>query len=173
LLSAVAAAPGASGGADALGLGLLGGLAIAVPLLALLPLALMMHAWRPAMVERVAHAHARRGTAALLIGAGTLLALLVLAGVLQKHKAGAVVAPLFALSVAWATVGLAGCSRRLGVRLADREIAPGRPGPLVIGWLVRCGAVAAPVLWPITAIYVVCTALGAPTVALFERNAER
>lgn len=170
-LVTVAAAAPKSGGADAFGLALLGGFAVGLPLLALLPLALMVHAWRPALVDRVAQAHARRGTASLLIGAGLLLALVVLSGILSKLHAGALLVPLTAGTVGWLTVGLAGCSRRLGQRLSGQTPAADRPGALVIGWLVRCGAAAAPAVWPVTAVYVIGTALGAPAVALFLKSA--
>lgn len=168
LVAAGVWAGGAQGG-DVAEFVFLVGLPIALGLVASLPAALMLHTWRPALIGRVARAYGERRTAALVIGAGVALGSLLVTAILMQHvwRLGMIVVTVL---YAYLLVGMAGCARRQGVRMAGGDPATddGRLlRPLVLGWLARAGATACPVLWPLLATYVACTALGAPVVALF------
>jgi len=160
---------GAASGGDILGLLFLAGLFGALTLLLSLPAGLVLHAWRPTWVGRVAEEYDRRGTAALLVGAGVLLGLLLVSGVLQSIGLGWLIAPLLLGAYALFLVGFAGCSRRQGMRVLEGDLGLDdgiSPRPLVIGWLVRAGAAGTPLLWPLLSIYLLATGIGAPIVAL-------
>jgi hypothetical protein len=168
LLAMGLAAGGAKGG-DVAGFLFLIGALIALGLIASLPAALMLHTWRPALIARVARAYGERKTAALVVGAGLALGSVLVTAILMEYAWRLGMVGLTVL-YAYVLVGMAGCARRQGVRMLSGELETDderRPRPLVLGWLTRAGAVACPLLWPLLATYVACSALGAPVVALF------
>ncbi len=149
---------------------LLPGVAIAFVVLFTLPAALLLEGWRPGWIDATARAAGERKTACTLVGAGLVVAELVVFRALAGAGARAVV-PLFLVAAAvWAnfTVGFAGCARRQAERTLSRK--DGRVRLLVLGWLQRSGAYAVPVLWPIVGIYLTVVAQGGPLVALLSRR---
>jgi hypothetical protein len=135
-----------------------------------MPLGLLVHACKRDWVAAEARALERRATACVLIGAGGLVLTVVAFAALAKPAPGLAVL-VAAAATAWFFVGFAGCARLQGERMlgASRE-DPG-PRPLVLGWLVRAGLIAVPVVWPFVGTYVVVAAFGAPFAALLERPA--
>lgn len=173
VLALTAVALGGAKGNEVAGFLFLLGLPGAVTLLALLPLGLLVQGWRPGAVRAVARAYERRGTAALLVGAGVLLLATLVSGVLQEMGAGGLIALELAGLVALTVVGFAGCSLRQGLRLRGDDVELDDDAscrPLLLGWLARSGAAAAPVLWPVVSLYLLATACGAPLVALASRG---
>lgn len=167
---AIAFAVGAKDSAEGLAVW---GIGIALLVLAGLPAALLLQSWRPGVAVAVADAVDRRKTACMLLGAALVITLLLAFAVLEKIGPAA---PALCVAVAagWGLVGFAGCSRRTGLRLfgmpPDGSVADARRiRPLVVGWLVRCGALAVPFAWPLVLVYLTLLALGAPLVALTGR----
>lgn len=148
---------------------LLAGIIAAVLLVLGLPAALLLHAHRRDWIEGSARALERRATACVVAGAGILVAIAVLVALLATHVPIAALVVLVA-ATAWFLTGFSGGARHLGERLlgtgADTSLRP-----LVVGWLVRAGLFAVPLVGPLLGVYAVVAAFGAPLVALFERSA--
>lgn len=138
-------------------------------LLASLPAALMVHAWRPSWTARIASAHLRRRTASVLAGAGLFLVSLFAAAVFWNARGARPIAVLIVTAV-WALylAGFAGGSLALGRALTGREDGT---RVLVAGWIVRSLSLLVPLLDVVVAAYLTAASLGAPLVALLDRGA--
>lgn len=141
------------------------GAIVAVLVVLGLPFGLLLHSVRRDWIDREARALERRATACALLGAGVVIAWILVLALLQRAPAIGLGAT--ACAVAWFFAGFAGCARAHGERLV-RSVGEGRSA-LVLGWLARAGLFAVPVLWPLLGAYVVVTAFGAPLAALFAR----
>ena len=172
LAGAAAAAALATGAkSDEFGAFMVGaGVFVALLVVLGMPLGLLVHAWRRDWVAAQARALERRATACVLIGAGALVAAVVLFAALA-HRAPAVAVLVVAAAVAWFLVGFSGCARLHGERMLGASRDDAGPRPLVLGWLARAGLFAVPVAWPFLGTYVVVAAFGAPLAALLDRPA--
>ena len=170
-LAVAALALGGGDGGEVLGAWVGLGFGAAAFLLVALPAGIALQAWRPQLVARLSRAYEARKTAALLVGGGVLLFQLIVVGVLA-NLVWQLAALVLMACFAYLLVGFAGCSRRTGLRMLRHEVDENdeearRLRPLVLGWLVRAGLLAVPIIAPVFWVYVVAGALGAPVVAFF------
>ncbi len=146
-----------SGTMDAL---LVVGLFLFVAVLACLGAGLLLFTSARGWVERCADAAHSRRTATLLLGAGLGLALFVAVTVCSRYRLHGLAATSAGAAALVFTAGFAADALRTGRRITSPGSGPATV--LVLGWIARSAALAAPLLWPLTAAYLLVSALGAP-----------
>jgi hypothetical protein len=146
----------------------LGGLVLAVLVTLGMGLGLLVASRYPERIERGARVGGR--TATVLLGSGMALIHCVIFAVLVNAPARAQVF----IAIVWVPVfvflfvlGFTADALRSGRRISGRDGTPA----IVLGWLVRAGAMAIPFVWTLVAAYLVVSALGNPVAALFDGKA--
>lgn len=140
-----------------------GGVLIALCILAALPLGLLIAARMPRFVARCTAAADRGRTKAIVTGAVVAVIWIAAWHAAFQRRDGIAPGLLIVMTgLAAAAPGLAADAARTGARLG---LGTG-PRAMSIGWLVRFGGAAAPIVWPVVLAYLAASAFGASALGL-------